>query len=73
MTSVVEVGVGVEAQVRQPVEDRVEPDAQLEPREVHPEALVLTGAEREVVLRAHARAATRRRRPSASRRGSPNR
>ena len=44
------VRVGVEAQVRQSVEDRVEPDPQLEPREVHPEALVLAGAEREVVL-----------------------
>ena len=42
--------VGVEAQVRQPVEDRVEADAQLEAREVHAEALVLAGAERHVVL-----------------------
>ena len=30
---------------------RVEPDAQLEAGEVHAEALVLAGAEREVVLR----------------------
>src|SRR6478672_6808579 len=42
--------VGVEPEVGQPVEDRVETDAQLEPREVHAEALVRAGTERNVVL-----------------------
>ena len=42
--------VGIEAKARKPVEDRAEADAQLEPRKVHPEALVRPGAEREVVL-----------------------
>src|SRR3954452_1671855 len=42
--------VGIEAQARQPVEDTTEADAELEAREVHAEALVRTGAEREVVL-----------------------
>src|SRR5262249_55792229 len=40
----------IEPQVRQAVEDRAEPDAQLETGEVHAEALVRPGAEREVVL-----------------------
>src|SRR3954462_14731517 len=42
--------LGGEAEVGQAVEDAVETNAQLETREVHPETLVRTGAEREVVL-----------------------
>src|SRR5688572_25139194 len=42
--------VGVEPQVREPVEDRVQANLELQPREMHAEALVLSGAERKVVL-----------------------
>ena len=56
-----------------PVEDRVETDPQLEPGEVHAEALVRAGAEREVVLRGATEPPLLRRRPSAPRRGSPSR
>ena len=49
-TRLVEVGVRIEAEVRQAREDRVEAGAQLQTREVHAQALVRAGAEREVVL-----------------------
>ena len=65
--------VGVEAQVGEPVEDQVEADAQLEARQVHAEALVLPGAEREVVLDRPVDVELVRRGRSGPRRGSPSR
>ena len=40
----------IQLEVRQPADDRVEPGSELQAREVHPQALVRTGSEREVVL-----------------------
>ena len=65
--------VGIEAQIGQPVEDAVETDAQLEPGEVHAEALVRAGAEREVVLHRTAELPLVGVVPTRSRRGSPTR
>ena len=53
-------GVGVEPEIGQAVEDPVEADAQLEPGEVHPEALVRPGPERDVMLHGTAEAPFRR-------------